>query len=170
MEASQRPITLLSRNTDDTFRLGHHIGSSLTTGQVITLSGELGSGKTVLVQGLAKGLAVSDDYYITSPSYTLINEYPGKFPLFHIDLYRLEALDDIESLGVFDLFDEMNVVAIEWAERLAKELPPERLAIRFETVNDTQRKIHLTPYGLNASNVVMTLQHHNFIEYSDTQR
>lgn len=168
MEAGQRPITLLSKSTDDTFRLGDHIGRSLSTGQVITLCGELGSGKTVLVQGLAKGLAVPDDFYITSPSYTLINEYPGNFSLFHIDLYRLEALDDIESLGVFDLFDDMNVVAIEWAERLAEELPPERLEIRFETVDDTQRKIYITPYGLHASNVVISLQHQNFIEYSNT--
>lgn len=167
MTVSPQPVTILSKSPEDTFQLGQHIGSHLTTGQVILLYGDLGSGKTVLVQGLAKGLAVPADYYITSPSYTLINEYPGNQPLFHIDLYRLETVDDIEALGIFDLMDETNVVAIEWAERMADELPPEHLVIRFETVNDSQRKIYLTPYGLHASNVVMSLQHYNFIEFSN---
>ena len=111
--------------------------------------------------------SVPDDYYVTSPSYTLINEYPGRLPLFHIDLYRLEALEDIESLGVFDLFDEMNVVAIEWAERLQDELPPEYLSVHFETTGDSHRKICFTPYGLQASNMVISLQNQNFIEYSN---
>jgi tRNA threonylcarbamoyladenosine biosynthesis protein TsaE len=167
MEANLQTITLLSKGPEDTLSLGSHIGGTLTAGLVIALKGDLGSGKTVLVQGLAKGLAVPSAYYITSPSYTLINEYPGKFSLFHIDLYRLEALDDIDSLGVFDLFDDMNVVAIEWAERLQDELPSDYLSIRFETIDDTHRKICITPYGLQASNVVMSLQRHNFIEFFD---
>lgn len=167
MNTSPHSITLLSKSAEDTLSLGMHLGNLLSSGMVIALYGDLGSGKTVLVQGLAKGLSVPSGCYVTSPSYTLINEYPGRLPLFHIDLYRLETIDDIESLGVFDLFDEENVVAVEWAERIEDALPQEHLSLCFETLDNFRRKINITPYGLHASNVVMSLQRYNFIEYSE---
>jgi len=77
------------------------------------LTGDLGSGKTSFVQGLARGLEVPNDYYITSPSYTLINEYPGRHPFFHVDLYRLEDPVDFEDIGLYDILDVNFVVAIE---------------------------------------------------------
>ena len=99
-----------------TKKLGETIGSLVKTKTVFALIGELGSGKTSFVQGLAKGLEVPDNYYITSPSFTLINEYPGRYPLFHIDLYRIEGFNDFEDIGLYDIIEANGVIAIEWAE------------------------------------------------------
>ncbi len=164
--STHHTINILSEGPGETAALGRRIGRSLGTGIVIALAGDLGSGKTVFVQGLAQGLGVPDSYYVTSPTYTLINEYPGSLTLFHIDLYRLESLDDIEALGVFDLFDTLNVVAIEWAERLQDEMPAEYLSVRFETLDERQRKICLTAYGLQPLNVVKGLQNQTVMDFN----
>ena len=93
-------ITLATASAAETRRLGERCGSLLRTPLVICLIGDLGSGKTVFVQGLARGLDVSADYAVTSPSFTLINEYPGRLKLFHIDLYRLGTEADLDDLGL----------------------------------------------------------------------
>ncbi|MDM8550203.1 tRNA (adenosine(37)-N6)-threonylcarbamoyltransferase complex ATPase subunit type 1 TsaE [Desulfobacterales bacterium HSG2] len=125
----------------ETRELGKKIGTSLTAGTILALTGDLGSGKTSFVQGLARGLGVPDEYYITSPTYTLINEYPGRCPLFHVDLYRLEGPDDAEEIGLSEILCSDGVVAIEWAERLSGETLGEHIAIDFEILDDESRKI-----------------------------
>jgi tRNA threonylcarbamoyladenosine biosynthesis protein TsaE len=125
---------------------------------VLALEGDLGCGKTVFVKGLAEGLMVPKDIYVTSPSYTLIHEYPGRLPLFHIDLYRIENAADIDDLGLFDIMGEKNVVAIEWAERIRDALPPEGMILRFEILNDEVRKISMKASGLQALDVLRTLR------------
>ena len=143
---------------EETQNLGQKIGELIESATVIALTGDLGAGKTVLVQGLAKGIAVPDGYYITSPSYTLINEYPGRIPLCHVDLYRIGDTDDIEDIGLLDILNGDNVVAIEWADRMKENLPFEHVAVDFE-FNDTEsRKITFTSYGQNGANLLKKLQ------------
>ncbi len=135
---------------DETRRLGKTIGAAVTAGTILALYGDLGSGKTSFVQGLARGLDVPDEYYITSPSYTLINEYPGRLPLFHIDLYRITNSVDIEDIGLYEILDDDGVVAIEWADRMGKDTPPNHLRVQFEIIDDKTRKISIIPQGAQA--------------------
>lgn len=138
--------------------LGRRIGSLLSAGTILALIGDLGSGKTCLVQGIARGLDVPDDYYITSPSYTLINEYPGRIPLFHVDLYRLDDPIDFNDIGLYDILDDAGVIAIEWADKLKPDDLVEYLSIAFEIQDDESRKISLTAYGLQAVNLLKELE------------
>ena len=138
---------VISRSPEDTIKLGESVGRVATGRLIIALIGDLGSGKTVFVQGLARGLAVPKEFMITSPSYTLINEYPGRVPLFHADLYRLSNAIDIESTGLFDTMAADGVVAIEWAERICEESLEEDMVIRFDIKEDDIREITLTGCG-----------------------
>jgi tRNA threonylcarbamoyladenosine biosynthesis protein TsaE len=140
-------ITLASASAAETRRLGERCGRRLLIPLVICLVGDLGSGKTVFVQGLARGLDVSDDYAVTSPSFTLINEYPGRLRLFHIDLYRLGAEADLNDLGLAEILHSEGVAAVEWADKLADPAVTERLEIRFEFGDDDRRRLHVVAYG-----------------------
>ena len=156
MISSQFQIT--TRTSDETQKLGKKIGKWIEHPLVIGLSGDLGSGKTVFVQGLAEGLEVPDQYYITSPTFTLINEYPGRFPLFHIDLYRLDGISDLEDIGLDELLYDQGVIAIEWAEKMSHDLPAEHLAMTFEITDDDHRRISLIAYGHNLTNLIKALE------------
>ncbi len=138
---------ILSHSPEQTRALGKKIGQLMVNGTILALYGDLGSGKTVLVQGLAAGLDVPDTCYVTSPTYTLINEYPGRLPLFHVDLYRLNEALDMEEIGLYDIFRENNIIAIEWAERLADDLPRDYLALDFTIISDISRKISILAHG-----------------------
>jgi len=137
--------------------LGETIGQAATGRLIIALMGDLGSGKTVFVKGLAKGLAVPKAFVITSPSYTLINEYPGRVPLFHADLYRLSSAIDIESTGLFETMDADGVLAIEWAERLDKQSLAQDLVIHFDISKDDTREISITGCGQTGMNLLREL-------------
>ena len=142
---------------DETQKLGKIIGTAVTGGTVLTLTGDLGSGKTAFVQGLARGLEVPDDYYITSPSYTLINEYPGRHPLFHVDLYRISDPMDMEDIGLYEILRNSGIVAIEWADRIEKKLLPDSITIRFEITDDDTRKICITAYDLKNATLLKNI-------------
>jgi tRNA threonylcarbamoyladenosine biosynthesis protein TsaE len=148
---------ITTRSVDETQKLGEIIGTSVTGGTVLALTGDLGSGKTAFVQGLARGLEVPDDYYITSPSYTLINEYPGRFPLFHVDLYRISNPMDMEDLGLYEILHNSGIVAIEWADRIEKKLLPDSITIRFEITDDDTRKICITAYDLKNATLLKNI-------------
>ncbi|MGD9974194.1 MAG: tRNA (adenosine(37)-N6)-threonylcarbamoyltransferase complex ATPase subunit type 1 TsaE [Desulfatirhabdiaceae bacterium] len=120
---------ITTTSPDQTRRLGQILGSLATPGMVMALTGELGSGKTCLVQGLASGLDVPVTCDVVSPSYTLVNQYPGRLVLHHIDLYRITA-DDLDDIGLDEILAGDGVVAIEWAERL----PPDFLGDHVVTV------------------------------------
>jgi tRNA threonylcarbamoyladenosine biosynthesis protein TsaE len=145
---SEFQITTCS--VDETVKLGETIGAMVTAGTVLALFGDLGSGKTAFVHGLARGLEVPGEYYITSPSYTLINEYPGRFLLFHVDLYRITNSVDIEDIGLYEILYDNGVVAIEWADRMGKDLPPNHVRVQFEIIDDKTRKISIIPKGVKA--------------------
>ena len=153
-----RQFQITSRTTNETRKWGKTIGKWIEHPLIIGLTGDLGSGKTAFVQGLAEGLEVPDHYYITSPTFTLINEYPGRLPLFHIDLYRLESVDDFEDIGLDEIMFDRAVVAIEWAEKMSDDLPVEHLTMSFEITDDEDRRIFLNAYGHNAVNLIKALE------------
>lgn len=135
---------------EQTIALGQALGRRLNRGLVLMLHGDLGSGKTAFTQGLARGLDVPDDIAVTSPTYTLINEYPGRLPLYHVDLYRLPAPVDPDEIGLLELFEENGIVAVEWGQRLhANDRPAQRLELFFTVTGDNDRSIHGFEYGLD---------------------
>ncbi len=158
MNSSPDIFDIITYEPEQTRVLGLQFGEALKGGMVLALEGDLGCGKTVFVKGLAEGLNVPEDIYVTSPSYTLIHEYPGRLPLFHIDLYRIENAVDIDELGLFDIMGGKNVVAIEWAERIRDALPAGGMTLRFEILNDEIRKISMRASGLQALDVLRTLR------------
>jgi tRNA threonylcarbamoyladenosine biosynthesis protein TsaE len=135
---------------EGTRRLAAQVGRRLPSGSLLLLQGDLGSGKTVFAQGLARGLEVPADYAVTSPTYTLVHEYPGRLPFFHVDLYRLpDGGADLESLGLTESLGVAGVVLIEWPDRLPpEELPPEYLEVRLVAGAPGSRRITLIGYGL----------------------
>jgi len=145
-------------SVEETQELGRSIGAMVTAGTVLALTGDLGSGKTSFVQGLAGGLEVSNDYYITSPSYTLINEYPGRYPLFHVDLYRISDPIDFEDIGLYEILDENSVVAIEWADRIEQALLPDPICIHFEITDDEIRKIIISANKLKDAHMLKKIE------------
>ena len=155
---TSRQFQITTHTSDETQKLGKTIGKWIEHPLVIGLSGDLGSGKTAFVQGLAEGLEVPDEYYITSPTFTLINQYPGRFPLFHIDLYRLDGISDLEDIGLDELLYDQAVIAIEWAEKMSPVLPAEHLAMTFKITDDDYRRISLIAYGHNLDNLIKALE------------
>ncbi len=130
-----------SNSEEDTFNLARKIGESLRGTELIFLSGELGAGKTVFVRGLAAGLGVEDESLVCSPSFTLINVYTGRVPLYHVDLYRLEGEEEIEGLGLEDYLGE-GVMAVEWSEKMGRTFCEiKRLEVVIEVTGQERRRI-----------------------------
>jgi tRNA threonylcarbamoyladenosine biosynthesis protein TsaE len=148
------PLTIACPGSQDTVTLGRRIGAACRCGVVITLNGALGSGKTTLVQGLASGLDVPEAFAVTSPSYTLINEYPGRIGLAHADLYRLAGAASIDDIGLEALFSNDTVLAIEWPERLPAGELRDHLCIRIDIRDDDSRRITMNAYGLEPTNLL----------------
>lgn len=136
--------TVFSLSEEETFELGRGMGRTLRAGQLILLEGDLGLGKTVFVRGVAAGLGVPPEE-VSSPSYALVHEYrDGRFPLFHLDLYRLdENNDDISGLGFEDLLAGGGVVLVEWGDKLPPYLRRGALTIRFHDVGEGSRRIEI---------------------------
>lgn len=137
-----------TNNPEETLRLGENLGKELIQGDIVLLFGDLGAGKTLLTQGIVRGLGVKENEYIRSPSFTLINEYQARCPIYHIDLYRMESFTEIENLGLEETLFGDGVTIVEWAEKLYKiqgddnslVLPIEkRLEIHITIQNDDIR-------------------------------
>jgi tRNA threonylcarbamoyladenosine biosynthesis protein TsaE len=138
-------IILLSKNPGETFRIGRILGSSLQAGDVVALTGELGSGKTCLTQGIAGGLGVPEDYAVTSPTFTLINEYPGRqLALYHLDVYRLNGCTDLPDMGYDEYLSGRGVMVIEWAEKIREAVPAGALFVFMTYVDEYIRKIEIS--------------------------
>ena len=141
MEQENLKIQIITCNANETFAFARNIGEKLREGDILALSGELGSGKTCFTGGLARGLGVNENYQITSPTFTLINEYPAKCKLYHFDVYRLNGYSDLEDLGYEEYFAGKGVVVIEWAEKIAQIIPETAIFVNFEYVDENKRKI-----------------------------
>jgi tRNA threonylcarbamoyladenosine biosynthesis protein TsaE len=128
-----------SKSAEESIELGKKIGTFLVANDVVALTGTLGAGKTTLIQGIAEGIGVKD--YVTSPTFIIINEHQGRIPFFHVDLYRLNDVGEIEDLGIEEYFERGGACVIEWAEKL-KELKPKAChEIEIEIVSENERKI-----------------------------
>jgi len=135
-----------TESVEETSRIGEQLGRLLSRGNIICLSGDLGAGKTAFTQGIAKGLEVLD--YVTSPTYTIINEYEGKLPLYHFDVYRLNNVEEMYELGYEEYFFGDGVVVLEWADIVRDIIPGERLWITIlNTKGDNSREIIMEPTG-----------------------
>jgi tRNA threonylcarbamoyladenosine biosynthesis protein TsaE len=132
---------------EKTQALGGVLGEIAEPGDIITLEGKLGAGKTALTQAVGRGLGVDPKIYITSPTFSLLQEYPGRLVLYHMDLYRLAGEDDIENLGFTEYLYGSGLTVIEWPERLGSLMPAERLHIQLLITGETSRIAQLTPYG-----------------------
>lgn len=141
------PQTIICKSPAETFNLGASLGRILTSGDVVTLNGELGAGKTCLTKGIAVGLGITDADSVTSPSFTIINEYQGRLPLFHMDFYRLENPAAWPDLGLEEYLYGPGVTVIEWPERIAGILPPEHLEICLLFVAENEREMVFVPHG-----------------------
>ncbi len=153
----ERSITYHTSSDQDTISLGHKLGTALREGDVVALAGELGSGKTCFAKGVALGLEVPRGIIVTSPSFSLVNEYEGRCALFHIDAYRLESLSDFLSSGLDEYFNQGGVVVMEWADRWPEILPGWRVDVGFNIVDESSRKITLSGYDSRALEILQQL-------------
>lgn len=131
---------LVTRSEAETVSLGRALASELGRGDVVLLEGVLGAGKTALARGLASGLGVPEEE-VRSPTFTLVNPYAGRVPVYHVDLYRVENPRDLEELGLEELLGTDGVAIIEWAERLGRWRPPHAYVVRFEDRGGSERSI-----------------------------
>ncbi len=133
-------------NFEETEEFGIKLGKSLKSGDIVCLNGDLGAGKTTLTKSIGLGLDVKE--YITSPTFTLINQYRGRLPVYHFDVYRLENVDELYDLGFDEYFYGNGVCIVEWAEKIEKLLPKERLVLDIKKGKDIdERVINITAYG-----------------------
>jgi tRNA threonylcarbamoyladenosine biosynthesis protein TsaE len=146
-----------TESPDETRGVGEEIGRNLSGGEIITLIGDLGAGKTTLAQGIARGAGVQNRY-VTSPTFALINSYTGRVPFYHIDLYRLKTASDVEALGLLDLISEKAVAVVEWPEAAEDLLPEERLRVTLTPVSESVRKISVSGEGERYAKLVQTLE------------
>ncbi len=136
-------LCLISKSAEETREIGKIIGEQLGAGDILALTGELGSGKTCITQGVARGIQVPDEYRITSPTFTLINEYPGRVMLYHMDMYRLTGPEDLADMGYEDYFYGDGLVVIEWAEKISDILPADNLYVSMRYLDESSREIRI---------------------------
>jgi tRNA threonylcarbamoyladenosine biosynthesis protein TsaE len=132
-------FSVVSSSPEETIDAGERIATLLHKGSVVALRGGLGAGKTWLTKGIARGLGVTEE--VTSPTYTIISEYEGRLPLYHIDAYRLRGDDDFAAIGADDVVYGNGVTVIEWSERVAQSLPADALVIEVSILEDARRLI-----------------------------
>jgi tRNA threonylcarbamoyladenosine biosynthesis protein TsaE len=145
MAFQRSTVVLFSKSPSETFRIGRILGETLKGGDCVALTGELGAGKTCFTQGIARGLGVPDAYVVTSPTFTLLNEYPGKdTALYHLDVYRLTGSADLAEMGYEEYLQGGGVMVIEWAEKIMDQMPAGTLFLKFSYLEENTRKIELS--------------------------
>ena len=147
---------LISHSPEQTQILGQRIGELALPGDVFLLVGELGTGKTCLTQGIAWGLDIKE--YTLSPSFVIMRELYGRLPLYHIDLYRLDRIEESMELGLDDYLYGRGVCVVEWAEKALSILPTEHLLIEIDYLSDTERSLQMKPMGPRYQGLLAQLQ------------
>lgn len=132
-------IKFISKSTTDTENFAEEFARQLKPHDVIAFIGGMGAGKTAFVRGLAKGLNVYGE--VSSPTFALVHEYSGEIPLYHFDMYRINDLEDLYSIGFFDYLDLDAILAIEWSENITDALPENTIFIEIKKINDDEREI-----------------------------
>jgi tRNA threonylcarbamoyladenosine biosynthesis protein TsaE len=151
-------FTIVTESDQETVELGSTLGACLEPGDVVALAGELGSGKTWFTKGIARGLGVGANTMVTSPSFALVNEYPGETPLFHIDVYRLDNLSEVLGAGIDDYLYSGGVAVIEWADRWPEILPDETVSVKLVVLDEHSRGITFSGAHARASSVIDALR------------
>ena len=143
----------ITDSVEETIELGKKIGESLFEGACVCLNGDLGAGKTHLTKGIAIGLGVMED--VTSPTFTIVQEYYGLFELYHFDMYRIADVDELYSIGFEDYLRNNQVIIIEWSENIQEALPEDRLEISIEYTDiENQRKFNINSSGENSRKII----------------
>lgn len=151
-------LTLVSRCPEDTYRLGEVLGSLARPGDLYSLNGDLGTGKTVLARGVAAGLGVQSR--VASPTFTLVNQHQGRIPFYHMDVYRLGGPEEMDDLGYGEYFYGQGVTLVEWGDLVAAVLPEERLDISICRTGDDSRRIEIVARGEWYYRLVEEMKHH----------
>jgi len=162
MSHTPASLTLISRNAEETLSIGRVVGENLNAGDILALTGELGAGKTCLTQGMAIGLGVSESYPVTSPTFTLINEYQGKLMLYHFDLYRLKGLQDMEDLGYEEYLFGEGVCVIEWAEKIRDLFSDAVISVSLTYLDESRREISISGDGDRMAQISNALKRGGF--------
>jgi len=149
-------LEITSNSPEETQGLGARLGKLARPGDVLLLVGKLGTGKTCLTQGIARGLGIRE--YAASPSFVVVRELYGRLPLYHMDFYRLNNLQEIADLGLDDYFYGKGVSVVEWAEKGLSLLPPEHLLIEMSYISDTGRRLELKARGQRYRELVAELK------------
>ena len=146
-------------SVEDTEALGAALGGVLRGGHWVGLEGPLGAGKTSLMRGLGKGLELLEGVFVTSPTFTVVNVYPGRHEVLHLDLYRLTSEDDLEAVGYYDLFTSENVVVVEWPGNVASARPDrDMIGVRFAIGEEGHRRLTVESRGLSGEDTESFLQ------------
>jgi tRNA threonylcarbamoyladenosine biosynthesis protein TsaE len=155
VEVSETYITIDHIAATEAF--GRLLGECAEAGDVLCLEGELGAGKTTLTQAIARGLAVPVECYVTSPSFAIVHEYPGRIPLYHMDFYRLGSGDEVLDLGVEEYFYGGGLTVIEWAMRAVDILPDDRICLRITGHGEGPRTVVIGGRGEYLARILLKL-------------
>jgi tRNA threonylcarbamoyladenosine biosynthesis protein TsaE len=139
-------FSVITSSPEQTWEIGQMLGKLLDAGNTVCLYGDLGAGKTNFAYGVAQGLDVREPY-ITSPTFTFVNEYKGRVPLYHMDLYRLKGPDELENIGFDEYIESDGVTVIEWAEQAGDELPVESLSVYLSAIDEKNRELGFLAEG-----------------------
>ena len=148
-------LKIKTNNAKETQQLGRLIGESLVGGEIIAMTGDLGAGKTTMTKSIAKGLNI--DEHITSPTFTIVNEYDGRLKLFHFDVYRIGDIEEMYDIGYEEYFYSGGVCIIEWANLIEEILPEDTINIEIYTLDENKREFTITGKGDKFNHIVKEL-------------
>ena len=134
-------MIVTTHSEEETEALGERLAKCLRAGSVVALYGDLGAGKTAFVRGLARGLGIRGS--VSSPTFTIVNEYPGRVPLFHFDMYRLKNAEELYGIGWEDYLDRNGICVTEWSERIEEALPEDAVRVRIRRLSDSERSVSI---------------------------
>jgi len=154
---NSKSLHVESRSEEETSLFASRLAELVRPGDVLRLNGPLGAGKTRLVQGLAASLGCTADF-VASPTFTLVHEYDGPLPVFHVDAYRLRDSDEFQELGGEELMNLGGVLCVEWAERIADLLPSDSLAIQIDVTGETSRRFELSAEEGRGAEIIASIR------------
>lgn len=151
-------VRFKSVSAEETVRFGEILGKLLTPGDVITLVGELGAGKTTLVKGIVRGLGVTDGRSVKSPTFALVHRYEGRIPIYHFDAYRLEGAHEMLDIGSDEMIYGNGISIIEWADKVPECLPEEYLEITLLSVSESERTLEICCHGKRYNEIIHNIK------------